>query len=185
MVDLPDYAVLIGGLAFWNARSCDPVHEPRLEKLVRQATGAARVVLRTPLKEVDALRNISGSIKALRFSEWSVVHKKIPDRVAFGITCRARLLVHYDDSCIKDWKVYKDEDGEHRLVPVRFVMACPHGHLSDIRWRDFCFEQFNCKNSERLYLLEAGTGNDFTQATTSRRSTCRPNPARRASWPMP
>jgi hypothetical protein len=71
--------------------------------------------------------------------------------------------VHYNDSCIKDWKVYKDEDGEHRLVPVRFVMACPHGHLSDIRWRDFCFEQFNCKNSERLYLLEAGTGNDFTQ----------------------
>lgn len=163
MVDLPDYAVLIGGLDFWNDRGCDPVHEPRLEKLVRQATGAARVVLRTPPKEVDALRNISGSIKALRFPEWSVVQKKIPDRPAFGINCRARLLVHYNDSCIKDWKVYKDEDGEHRLVPVRFVMACPHGHLSDIRWRDFCFEQFNCKNSERLYLLEAGTGNDFTQ----------------------
>ena len=46
MVDLPDYAVLIGGLDFWNDRGCDPVHEPRLEKLVRQATGAARVVLR-------------------------------------------------------------------------------------------------------------------------------------------
>jgi hypothetical protein len=163
MVDLPDYPVLIGGLDFWNNRGCDAVHEPRLEKLVRQATGAARVVLRTPPKEVDALRKISGSIKALRFPEWSVVQKKIPDRQAFGITCRARLLVHYNDSCIKDWKVYKDEDGEHRLVPVRFVMACPHGHLSDIRWRDFCFEEFKCKNNERLYLLEAGTGNDFTQ----------------------
>jgi hypothetical protein len=42
-------------------------------------------------------------------------------------------------------------------------MACPHGHLSDIPWRDFCFRELNCKNRERLYLLEAGTGNDFTQ----------------------
>jgi hypothetical protein len=163
MVDLPDYAVLIGGLDFWNDRGCDPIHEPRLLRLARQATGAARVDLRTPPKEVDPLRNISGSIKALRFPEWSVVQKKIPDRQAFGISCRARLLVHFNDSCIKDWKKYKDDEGEHPLVPVRFVMACPHGHLSDIRWRDFCFNQFGCKNDERLYLLEAGTGNDFTQ----------------------
>lgn len=163
MVDLPDYAVLIGGLDFWNERGCDPIHEPRLEQLVRQATGAARVELRTPPKEVDPVRKISGSIKALRFPEWSVVQKKLPEREAFGILCRTRLLVHYNDSCIKDWKRYKDEDGEFPLVPVRFVMACPHGHLSDIPWRDFCFEQFNCSNSERLYLLEAGTGNDFTQ----------------------
>jgi hypothetical protein len=42
-------------------------------------------------------------------------------------------------------------------------MACPHGYLSDIPWRDFCFRSFNCGNRERLYLLEAGTGNDFTQ----------------------
>ena len=163
MVDLPDYAVLIGGLDFWNDRGCDPIHEPRLLRLAQQATGAARVELRTPPKEVDPLKNISGSIKSLRFPEWSVVQKKIPDRQAFGVNCRARLLVHYNDGCIKDWKKYQDQDGEHPLVPVRFVMACPHGHLSDVPWRDFCFRQFRCKNSERLYLLEAGTGNDFTQ----------------------
>ena len=163
MVDLPDYAVLIGGLDFWNERGCDPIHEPRLLQLVRQATGAAKVDLRTPPKVVDQLKNTGGSIKALRFPEWSVVQKKIPDREAFGISCRARLLVHYNDSCIKGWKKFKDDDGEHALVPIRFVMACPHGHLSDIRWRDFCFNQFGCKNEERLYLLEAGTGNDFTQ----------------------
>ena len=163
MVDLPDYAVLIGGLDFWNERGCDLIHEPRLLQLVRQATGAAKVDLRTPPKVVDSLKGISGSIKALRFPEWSVVQKKIPDRVADGVSCRARLLVHFNDSCIKGWKKYKDEDGEHPLVPIRFVMACPHGHLSDIRWRDFCFNQYGCKNDERLYLLEAGTGNDFTQ----------------------
>jgi hypothetical protein len=162
MVDLPDYSLLIGGLDFWNDRGCDLIHEPRLLKLVRQATGAARVDLRTPPKEIDKLKNISGSIKALRFPEWSVA-QKVSERVAFGIPCRARPLVHFNDGCISDWRTYQDDEGKHALVPVRFVMACPHGHLSDIRWRDFCFRQFGCKNTERLYLLEAGTGNDFTQ----------------------
>lgn len=163
MVDLPGYALLIGGLDFWDDKGCDIIHEPRLRQLVRQATGEAQLDLRTPPKEVDRLKNSSGSIKSFRFPEWSVA-QKVSERFAFeGIPCRARPLVHFNDGCIKNWCRYRDDEGEHPLVPVRFVMACPHGHLSDIPWRDFCFRQFNCKNTERLYLLEAGTGNDFTQ----------------------
>jgi hypothetical protein len=162
MVDLPDYSLLIGGLDFWNEQGADLIFEPRLLQLVRQATGMARVDLRTPPKEVNKLKGISGSIKAFRFPEWSVA-QKVSERVAFGIPCRARPLVHFNDGCIADWRTYQDDEGKYPVVPVRFVMACPHGHLSDIRWRDFCFRQFGCKNSERLYLLEAGTGNDFTQ----------------------
>ena len=163
MADLPGCAVLIGGLDYWNTRGSELINEPRLQQLVRQATGVALVELRTPPQEVDRSKNISGSLKALRFPEWSLVQKKIPDRLAFGIPCRARRLVHYNDGCLEDWKTFRDEDGKHPLVPIRFVMACPHGHLSDIRWRDFCFRQPGCTNQEPLYLLEAGTGNDFTQ----------------------
>lgn len=163
MVDLPEHSVLIGGLDSWNTRGCEPIYEPRLQQLARQTTGNPRIELRTPPKETDRLKKLSGSIKALRFPEWCVVQKKIPDRVALGINCRARLLVHYLSVGSGDFKTYRDEDGRHPLVPIRFVMACPHGHLSDIRWRDFCFNKFNCDNNERLYLLEAGTGNDFTQ----------------------
>ncbi|MXW39950.1 MAG: DUF1998 domain-containing protein [Synechococcus sp. SB0668_bin_15] len=163
MVDLPDYALLIGGLDLWDDKGCDRVYEPRLLQLVQQATGVAHLDLKTPPKEVDRLRNISGSIKAFRFPEWSVA-QKVSERLAGdSIPCRARPLVHFNDGCIQDWRRYQDDEGKYPLVPVRFVMACPHGHLSDIPWRDFCFRQFNCKNTERLYLLEAGTGNDFTQ----------------------
>ena len=163
MVDFPDYALLIGGLDLWDDKGCDIVYEPRLLQLVRQVTGVAHLDLKTPPKEVDRLRNISGSIKAFRFPEWSVA-QKVSERLAFdSIPCRARPLVHFNDGCIQDWRRYRDDEGEYPLVPVRFVMACPHGHLSDIPWRDFCFRRFNCKNTERLYLLEAGTGNDFTQ----------------------
>ncbi|MYK91305.1 MAG: DUF1998 domain-containing protein [Synechococcus sp. SB0669_bin_8] len=163
MVDLSDYALLIGGLDLWDDKGCDRVYEPRLLQLVQQATGVAHLDLKTPPKEVDRLRNISGSIKAFRFPEWSVA-QKVSERLAGdSIPCRARPLVHFNDGCIQDWRRYQDDEGKYPLVPVRFVMACPHGHLSDIPWRDFCFRQFNCKNTERLYLLEAGTGNDFTQ----------------------
>jgi len=163
MVDLPDYALLIGGLDLWNDKGCDIIYEPRLRQLVRQATGVAQLDLKTPPKEVDRLKNIIGSIKAFRFPEWFVA-QRVTERLAFdSIPCRARPLVHFNDGCIQNWRYYQDDEGKYPLVPVRFVMACPHGHLSDIPWRDFCFRQLNCKNTERLYLLEAGTGNDFTQ----------------------
>ncbi|MFZ9714460.1 MAG: hypothetical protein ACO3B2_10390 [Vulcanococcus sp.] len=34
----------IGGLDFWNERGCDPIQEQHALHLVRQATGAAKVV---------------------------------------------------------------------------------------------------------------------------------------------
>jgi hypothetical protein len=163
MVDLPGYAVVIGGLDYWNTKGSDPIDEPRLLKLVRAATGVGHIELRTPPKQADSQSSGGGSIKALRFPQWSLA-QKVTERFVDGRPFRARPLVHYRDGCVDDWKWFQDDDGvKYPLVPIRFVMACPHGHLSDIPWRDFCFRELNCSNRERLYLLEAGTGNDFTQ----------------------
>ena len=163
MVDLPGYAVVIGGLDYWNTKGSLPIDEPRLLQLVRAATGVGHVELRTPPRAGETFTQPGGSIKALRFPQWSLA-QKVTERTIEGRPFRARPLVHYRDGCVDDWKTFKDDDGKtYPLVPIRFVMACPHGHLSDIPWRDFCFREFNCSNRERLYLLEAGTGNDFTQ----------------------
>ena len=163
MVDLPGYAVVIGGLDYWNTKGSLPIDEPRLLQLVRAATGVGHIELRTPPKQADSVASGGGSIKALRFPQWSLA-QKVTERFVDGRPYRARPLVHYRDGCVDDWKWFNDDDGSKvPLVPIRFVMACPHGHLSDIPWRDFCFRELNCSNRERLYLLEAGTGNDFTQ----------------------
>jgi hypothetical protein len=163
MVDLPDYSVLIGGLDYWNTRGCTTIDEPRLLQLVRAATGVSHVELRTPPSGAEGANHSGGSIKALRFPQWSLA-QQVSERFVEGRPYRARPLVHFRDGCVKDWKRFEDEEGKlWPLVPIRFVMACPHGHLSDIPWRDFCFRTRNCRNRERLYLLEAGTGNDFTQ----------------------
>ena len=165
MVDLPGYALLIAGLNHWDDRGCDNIYEPRLLQLVRKITGEPHLDLKTPPKEVDAITKAGGSIKAFPFPEWFVAQTvserfvKPPGSTSHPISCRARPLVHFRH-CTSDRKHYEDDDGKkHSVVPVRFVMACPHGHLSDIPWRHFC----GCESNERLYLLEAGTGNDFTQ----------------------
>ena len=165
MVDLPGYAVVIGGLDYWNIKGSKPIDEQRLLQLVRAATGVGHVELRTPPRAGETFTQPGGSIKALRFPQWSLA-QKVTERFIEGNPrpFRARPLLHYRDGCVDDWKWFKDDDGSKvPLVPIRFVMACTHGHLSDIPWRDFCFRQPNCSNRERLYLLEAGTGNDFTQ----------------------
>ncbi len=163
MVDLPNHSVLIGGLDYWNDSGSATIDEPRLLQLVRAATGVPHVELRTPPRGEDGPNGSNGSIKALRFPQWSLA-QQVTERFVEGRPYRARPLVHFRDGCVKDWKVFEDEEGKRwPLVPIRFVMACPHGHLSDIPWRDFCFRTPNCRNRERLYLLEAGTGNDFTQ----------------------
>ena len=129
IVDLPEAAVIISGLDAWNERGSEIIYEPRLLQLARQTTGVAGLELRSPPRKDDSPRNLSGHIQALRFPEWSIVQKQIPDREAFGIRCRARMLVHFNSVDGKNWKTYRDQDGSHKLVPVRFVMACPHGHL--------------------------------------------------------
>ena len=46
MVDLPDHAVLIGGLESWDG-DLKPVYEPRLEAHLQRSLGVPRVVLKT------------------------------------------------------------------------------------------------------------------------------------------
>ncbi|WP_338463086.1 DUF1998 domain-containing protein (plasmid) [Synechococcus elongatus IITB7] len=162
MVDLPEGAVIIGGLNYWFTQGCDTIYEPRLLQLVRASLGLGQVELKTPPKEVDPLRRKGGSMKALRFPEWFVAQKTRP-RMWNGKEYRSRPLVHYTDRCQQNFKIFEDDEGKWPLVPVRFVQACPHGHISDINWRAFCFNDFRTTNTEQLYLLEAGTGNDFTQ----------------------
>ncbi|MFM8276265.1 MAG: hypothetical protein ACKN89_04600, partial [Cyanobium sp.] len=69
MVDLPGYAVVIGGLDYWNTKGSQPIDEPRLLQLVRAATGVGHVELRTPPRAGETFTQAGGSIKALRFPQ--------------------------------------------------------------------------------------------------------------------
>jgi hypothetical protein len=93
MVDLPGYAVVIGGLDDWNTKGRDPVDEPRLLQLVRAATGVGHFELRTPPRAAQTKTQPDGSIKALRFPQRSLA-QKVTERFIDGRPFRARPLVH-------------------------------------------------------------------------------------------
>jgi hypothetical protein len=162
MVDLVERAVVIGGLEHWGFSKDgfvtldDPRLRrsliPRLKALDPDLDLAREGYFRMPPDNewLDANTNIG--VRALEFPRWFVCqgcHRLAQAGVQFE-----NKNGRYRHQCEKNkWA---------RAVPVRFVVACPHGHLADFPWISFCHmnrEEGPCERPE-LYLFEGATG-DF------------------------
>jgi len=132
LVDLPDYAVLIAGLEHW-AGDAQLVPEPRLLANLRRRLGLPALELRSPpVPEREDEQGIG--IVAWQFPEWFVAQFEVTTK-QFG---RSRPLVHRK-ALVKGRYLGEDPTGKRKrkdwpVVPVRFVQACPNGHVSDIDW---------------------------------------------------
>lgn len=169
LVDLLDHAVLIGGLDFWNLPASAPsIPEPRLrEKLMEQlATLEPPVELSIsapfrlpPAGDRDAPSRANG-VQALELPEWFVCQR--PD-------CRALLRKHGLTLKRDRWVHECGAGGKAaETVPVRFVAACPLGHIEDFPWRHFVHRGQDQCVAPRLELHE-GVSGDFSEI----RVTCR------------
>jgi len=160
MVDLVDRAVVIGGLDHWAWPSGKWVALddarlrrsllPRLRALDPDLDLAPTDYFRTP-PECD-LRDASPSVgvRALEFPRWFVCqgcHRLARAGDQFEIHKN-----RYRHQCAGN-KV-------SRAVPVRFVAACPRGHLSDFPWRPFVHRERDGGICDRpdLRLEEGATG---------------------------
>ena len=75
---------------------------------------------------------------------------------------RSRPLVHYH-ALIKDKYVGPDRKS-YPVVPIRFVQACPRGHISDIDWHLYVHDPGDlCR--QPLWLDERGTSGDLADVT--------------------
>ncbi|MDA1143085.1 MAG: DUF1998 domain-containing protein [Planctomycetota bacterium] len=157
MVDLPDYSVIIGGTDKWRYNKSQPlptIHEPRLVTKLIELTGIADLSLRKPPPAIEDVTGFTPDIAAYRFPEWFIVQK--PFKTSLGFT--ARRLIHMND--LEKGKFRDDDGGKYPVVPVRFVRACPAGHVGDILWRVFVHgEGGSCQRE--LILEERGTSGDL------------------------
>jgi hypothetical protein len=132
LVDLPDQAVLVAGLEHW-AGDAQLIPEPRLLANLRRRLGLPALELRAPpVPEREDQLGIG--IIAWQFPEWFVAQFEVTNK-QFG---RSRPLVHRK-ALVKGRYVGDDPTGKRKrkdwpVVPVRFVQACPNGHVSDIDW---------------------------------------------------
>lgn len=161
MIDLPDHSVIVGGLEGWRGHEAAPVHEPRLAAKVRQVLGSAGAVrLYAPPGYRDEPGAPTTGVTAYRFPLWFVAQGRECE-VAMADGTRSRPLVHlYSLARGKFWYNKK----AHKVVPVRFVQACPNGHIGDVEWKEFVHGgRTDC--TRQLWLDERGTSGDLTDLT--------------------
>lgn len=156
MVDLPEEAVIIAGTDSWQYSKHTPlpeIVEPRLQKKLETFTQRQGITLRKP-PPAEEQQGFTPNIKAYRFPEWFIVqHQRTARRGA-----RARRLVKLQDL---EKGRFRDDDGKrYPVVPVRFVRACPKGHVGDIDWHAFVHgAQHGCRRE--LFIEERGTSGDL------------------------
>lgn len=173
MVDLLDHAVLIGGTDYWRydpARPGTVLDEPRLRDAVASRLKNQGIELskdapfRTAPPGDDSSPSYRSGIQVAEFPSWFICQ-----------ACRA----------LEPRRNLQDKNGRFRhecgrakvgdFVPVRFVVTCKHGHLSDFPWKWFVHAENKDCDGRELYLEEGPSG-DFTQIIVF----CRSCGARRA-----
>ena len=145
MIDLPTRSVLIGGLDRWKIGSDatkvidEPVMIRILEDWLRQQgrlPEGRRLRLLTPPVQPEGYKGDPFGIDVTVFPSWFVLDVVEVPTIA-GQTRRARRLVRWHElDSASGWRKFETEDGKkHDVSPLRFVGACPNGHLQDLDWR--------------------------------------------------
>ncbi|MEZ4364018.1 MAG: DrmB family protein [Kofleriaceae bacterium] len=162
MIDLLDHAVLIGGLEFWQydkKRGVPILAEPRL----RDAVAEQLRFLDRELAQDDAFREPPtgdekepskfAGVAVLEFPQWFVCQ---------NADCRA--LMKSSQLELKSGKYIHgcSRTKTTECVPVRFVSACPRGHLDEFPWAWFAHRDRERCGAPSLRLVEGATG-DFSE----------------------
>lgn len=152
LVDFPKHAAIMGGLESWgdpDREGFTQIFEPRLEAALRAREQNPTLRLFAPPSSPSSPDDPPRGIAAFEFPEWFVEQ---PTEAWVGEGgFRSRRLVHRR-------AIAQGRYGT--LVPIRFVRACPNGHISDLDWRGYAHGgRSEC--SRELFLDERGTSGDL------------------------
>jgi hypothetical protein len=154
LVDLPNYAAIVGGLDHWQGVEKQVFEERLIGKLQGLLGLPGLKMYAPPIDPGDPLAPRTG-ITAWMFPEWFVAQYE-PDATA---KVRSRPLIHRE-TLVKGKYLALDKK-KYPVVPIRFVQACLNGHISDIDWYGFAHGHANpCRR--QLFVDERGTGGDLS-----------------------
>lgn len=161
LMDLPNHGVLVAGLDHWGdpeKQEFTPIFEDRLVGKITELLGAKPKLFMPPEASDEPARETQG-VRAWQFPGWFVAQYEDPAALKRGV--RARPLVSFPNL---DKGMFRGPDKKrHKVLPVRFVMACANGHISDLRWYAFVHRDATDKGCRRpLWLDEQGTSGDLS-----------------------
>ncbi len=149
LVDFPKHAAIMGGLESWgdpDKERFQQIFEERLESALKTREQNPKLRLFAPPTPHEDPEGPTRGIAAFEFPEWFIEQKDVGEK---GF--RSRRLLHQR-------AIERGNYGD--VVPIRFVQACPNGHISDIDWRVYAHGgQTSC--SRELFLDERGTNGDL------------------------
>lgn len=152
LVDFPKHAAIMGGLESWgdpDKLGFQQIFEERLEAVLRTREQNPGLRLFGPPASPESDDAPSRGIAAFEFPEW-FVEQPAEAWVGEG-GFRSRRLLH---------RRALEGVRHEAIVPIRFVRACPNGHISDIDWRGFVHGgRTDC--ARELFLDERGTSGDL------------------------
>lgn len=138
IMDLPDMSVIIAGIDRWDTKLCHRIDEPRLIKKL----GVKRL-LSPPISDNDTNQ---GTLPAFRFPRYLVCPE-------------CRRLAPASQFMIDDKQVATcacRTGDPPRAFPVRFVVVCPRGHVSDFPWIAYVHRGRTDCAGRHLRLIERG-----------------------------
>ena len=159
MVDLVQDAVIVGGLDFWGFDGGQvEVKEPRLLEAVqfyfqRNKWPLSREApFRKPPAGDERGAKPSNGVQVMEFPRWFVCQNP---------ACRALVRTSALQRQGTEWRhACAGSAKPTRCVPVRFVVACPRGHLADIEWPYWVHDRKVCAAPQ--LRLDEGASGDFS-----------------------
>lgn len=159
MIDLPDTSVMIAGLDHWyydpRERQAASIQEPRLLARLGMRFGNRELELRRPPRGSEDQQEFDNSVRAWRFPQWYLA--ATDRRTSEGFI--ERRLVHRHE--LTDGKFYLEKK-QVPLIPIRFVRACPRGHIDDISWAILVHGgETDCRRPK--WMVERGNAGDLDE----------------------
>jgi hypothetical protein len=159
MIDLPDSSVMIAGLEHWYydpaERQASIVQEPRLLSRLALRFGNRDLELRRPPRGTDDPQDFDNSVRAWRFPRWFVAATDRRTKEGFI----ERRLVHRRELTTGRFSL---ENKVVPIIPIRFVRACPSGHIDDIAWKVLVHgDDTEC--TRPMWMVERGNAGDLDE----------------------
>lgn len=166
LVDLPNLSVLVMGLDDWQTDQSVEIAEERLLQSVQAILGPQVRKLLTPPQAPDLLGSQSNW-----FDDAHQIGVPVAPFPRWMVCSRCRLLAPLKSGLFEP-KVYSyrpdkacylhncnTQGRPSMVVPARFMVACPNGHLDDFPWLEFVHRgQTECPGP--LYMYEIGASGE-------------------------
>lgn len=167
MLDLPDHAVVVSGLHGWHYTGpWQPIEEQRLLPLLKQQLGYGEEFtgLRPPPEhDEDRHDQRRPGVDVVLFPSWFTVEDAPATGTQLDASETRRRMVEYEHLDVKGERLaYVDPVSGKKLGvnPIRFVAACPEGHLEDIDWRSLVHRQGDRSCRKPMFWVERGVSSD-------------------------